>query len=629
MRNKGYILIAFTIISGLLILIRLFYLQVIDDSFKINPLYNAAVVAKYTYPERGLIYDRNNKLLVANQSSYDVMVVPNEVSSMDTLEFCQLLSVSKEYFIKKIEKASVEYSPRLPSVFLEQLAKEDYAALQEKMFQYKGFYFQKRMLRHYPHESAANVLGYISQVTHKMIAQNPYYQMGELIGFQGVEKQYEDTLRGRKGVKYYNRNIYNKIGDSYKEAIYDTLSIAGSDLQITLDIELQKYGEWLLKNKKGGIVALEPSTGEILSLITAPSYKPSAMVGRKRSENFNKLYRDSINKPLFDRGLQAQYAPGSTFKMLNGLIALQEGVLTKKTVSRCYGGYQYGSNEKAFMGCHCGTHGTAMKLEKAIYKSCNTYFSKAYRKAIEKYPSSAEGLNNWSQHVKKFGLGNYLGYDLPVGQKGLIPNAAYYNRYYPNGRWKAVTTISNAIGQGEVLTTPIQLANMTAAIANRGYFYTPHIVKKINDSLIKNPKYTIAKKTGIDSKHFLPIIEGMRKVFKIGGTAYYSQIDDITICGKTGTVENFIRVNNQKVQLDDHSIFIAFAPKVNPQIAIAVFIENGGFGSTIAAPIASLMIEKYLNRSIKKKWREKNVQEINLFERTYNKQLELLSKNEP
>ena len=352
------------------------------------------------------------------------------------------------------------------------------------------------------------------------------------------------------------------------------------------------------------------------------------MVGRNRSKNFNKLYLDKVNKPLFDRSLQAQYSPGSTFKMVNGLIALQEGVISTNTTTRCYGGYKYGVRKEAFMGCHCHTFGRPMKLEEAIYKSCNTYFSTAYRKTIEKYPTPEEGMNAWSNHVKKFGLGNYLGYDLPVGQKGLIPNASYYDRYYPMKNWKAVTTISNAIGQGEILTTPIQLANMTAAIANRGFFYTPHIVKEIDHKPIQNPKFTIPKDTGIDSSYFEPVIKGMQLVFeRKGGTAYYSQIKGIEICGKTGTVENFVRVNGKKIPLADHSIFIAFAPKNDPKIAIAVFVENGGFGSRIAAPIAGLMIEKYLNKSIQNKWKEKSVQEINLYEEQYNKQQELQNNN--
>jgi penicillin-binding protein 2 len=628
MRNKGFILVILTIISGLLFIGRLFYLQIIDDSFRSNPLNNAAVRAKYDYPRRGYIYDRNNKLLVANQTSYDIMVIPNEIKNLDTLEFCKILSISKDDFQKKVKKAR-SYSSWLPSIFLQQLSKGDYAILQEKMFRFKGFYIQKRMLREYPYNSAANVLGYISQVNEKMAKENPYYQSGELIGYQGVEKYYEKDLRGIKGVKYIKRNILNKEIGSYKNGKYDTLSVAGKDLKLTLDIDLQQYGEWLLHNKRGGIVALEPKTGEILALITAPGYNPGLMVGRDRSKNFNKLYLDKINKPLFDRSLQAQYSPGSTFKMLNGLIALQEEVITTHTTTRCYGGYRYGVRAEAFMGCHCHTFGKPMKLEEAIYKSCNTYFSTAYRRAIEKYPTAAEGMNNWSKRVKKFGLGNYLGYDLPVGQKGLIPDAAYYDRYYPMKNWKAATTISNAIGQGEILTTPIQLANMTSAIANRGYYFTPHIVKEIDNKPIDNPKFTIPKETGINTEYFEPVIDGMQLVFeKKGGTAYYSQIKGIEICGKTGTVENFIRRDGEKIQLADHSIFIAFAPKDDPKIAIAVFVENGGFGSRIAAPIASLMIEKYLNKSIQNEWREKNVHDINLFEEQYNKQLELLQPDE-
>ncbi len=627
MRNKGFILIILTIGSGLFFIARLFYLQVLDDSFRGNPLNNAAVRAKYEYPRRGYIYDRNNKLLVANQTSYDIMVVPNEIRKIDTLEFCEILSIEKEEFIKRVHKAK-KYSPWLPSLFLQQLSKEDYAILQEKMFRYKGFYIQKRLLREYPYNSAANVLGYISQVNEEMAKKNPYYQSGELIGYQGVEKYYEKELRGVKGVKYIKRNILNKEIGPYKNGKFDTLSVAGKDLKLSLDVNLQQYGEWLLRNKKGGIVAIEPHSGEILALITAPSYNPSLMVGRDRSKNFNKLYLDKFNKPLFDRSLQAQYSPGSTFKMVNGLIALQEGVITTNTTTRCYGGYKYGVRKEAFMGCHCHTFGRPMKLEEAIYKSCNTFFSTAYRKAIEKYPSAAEGMDAWSQHVKKFGLGNYLGYDLPVGQKGLIPDAKYYNRYYPLKNWKAVTTISNAIGQGEILTTPIQLANMTCAIANRGYYFTPHIVKEIDRKPIDNPKFTIPKKTGIDSTYFEPVIKGMQLVFeKKGGTAYYSQIKGIEICGKTGTVENFISIEGKKTQLADHSIFIAFAPKDNPKIAVAVFVENGGFGSRIAAPIASLMIEKYLTNSIQNEWREKKVQGINLYEQEYNKQLELLKAN--
>ncbi len=629
MHNKGIILILLTIFSGLFFIGRLFYLQIIDDSLRNNPLNNAAITAKYDYPKRGYIYDRNDKLLVANQTSYDVMVVPNEVKNIDTLEFCNILSIDKDYFIKQIKKAT-KYSPRLASIFVEQVSKSDYAVLQEKMFLFKGFYIQKRILRNYPFNSAANVLGYISQVNEEKARTNSYYQQGELIGTQGVEKQYENVLRGVKGVKFFKRNIHNRIIGSYKNAEYDTLAVAGKDIQLTLDIELQQYGEWLLENKRGGVVAIEPETGEILALITAPSYNPNLMVGRDRSKHFNKLYYDKINKPLFDRSLQAQYSPGSTFKMVNALVALQEGVIGTQTKTRCYGGFKYGYKESAFMGCHCNSLGKPMKLTEAIYKSCNTYFSNSYIKTINKYTTTAEGMDRWSNRVKKFGLGNYLGYDLPVGQKGLIPDANYYNRYYPKGRWRVSYTISNAIGQGEVLTTPIQLANMTCAVANRGFYYTPHIVKKIENTHITNPEFVTPKNTDIDSKYFEYVVEGMSKVFtQADGTAYYSQVDGLDICGKTGTVENFIKVNGVKTALADHSIFIAFAPKKNPKIAIAVFIENGGYGSVVAAPIASLMIEKYLNKSIQNAWREQNVHDKNLFELEYNKQLTLLQiKNE-
>lgn len=627
MRNNGLILITLTLLSSFIFIGRLYYLQIHKDSFRDNPLHNAAITAKYDYPKRGHIYDRNDKLLVANQISYDVMVVPNEVHIADTLEFCKLLSIDKDYFIKKIKKAR-KYSPRLASIFVEQLSKSDYALLQEKMFRFKGFYIQKRMLREYPFSSAANVLGYISQVSEYRAKNNPYYQQGELIGTQGVEKYYEEVLRGKKGVKYYKRNIHNKIVGSYKEGFYDTLAIAGKDLQLTIDIELQQYGEYLLANKRGGIVAIEPETGEILALITAPSYDPSLMVGRERSKNFNKLYLDKVNKPLFDRSLQAQYAPGSTFKMVNALIALQEGVIKTETATRCFGGYRYGASPNAFMGCHCNSHGRPLKLTQATYKSCNSYFSYSYTKTIDKYATTAEGMDNWSKRVKKFGLGNYLGYDLPVGQKGLIPDAQFYNSVYPKGKWRVSYTISNAIGQGEVLTTPIQLANMTSAIANRGFYYTPHIVRKIDAEPIKNKKFTIRKQTDIDKDYYELVVDGMHKVFEQKkGTAYYSKVKGLEICGKTGTVENFIRVKGEKVSLADHSLFVAFAPKDNPKIAIAVFVENGGYGSTVAAPIASLMIEKYLHKEIAIKWRETNVQAINLFEREYNK-IEELKKDD-
>ncbi|MCK5637937.1 MAG: penicillin-binding protein 2 [Flavobacteriaceae bacterium] len=608
------------ILVGTIFIVRLLYLQVIDNTYKENPLNNSAVTIKYAYPDRGYIYDRNGKLLVANQSSYDVMIIPKDVEPLDTLEFCNLLKITKEEFIKKYIRTK-NYSPRIPSIFLSQLSKEDYAYLQEKMYKYKGFYIQKRFLRKYPLNTSANVLGYISEVNNKTLKENKYYKLGDLVGLMGVEKQYENELRGVKGVNYIKKNRFNKEIGTYKDGIYDTLPIPGKDISLTIDLDLQLYTEKLLYNKRGGIVAIEPSTGEILTLVSTPGYNPNMLVGRDRSKNSVLLFNDTITKPMLDKSLQAQYPPGSPFKLINALIGLQENVITPETPFYCYHGYKYGGRK---MACHCGIVGSPIRMNVGIYRSCNSYFSNVYRRTIEKYDTPTEGMNVWSNHVKSFGLGNYLGYDLPSGQKGLIPDSNTYKRIYPNGGWRAITTISNAIGQGEVLTTPIQLANMTAAIANRGFYYTPHILKKIGDSTVTNEKYTKPKYTSIDAKYFEPVIEGMFNVFEIG-TARFSKIDNIEICGKTGTSENFKRINGKKVQFTDHSIFVAFAPKDNPKIAIAVFIENGYWGSRWAAPIASLMIEKYINGSIGSSIQRQNIEQKMLtqgLEEEYKKQLD-------
>lgn len=611
----------FLILSvGAIFVGRLFFLQVIDTTHRQNPLNNSAVTIKYAYPDRGFIYDRNGKLLVANEVSYDIMIIPRDVEPLDTLEFCNLLKITKEDFLKRFERTN-NYSPRIPSIFLGQLSKEDYAYLQEKMYRYKGFFIQKRFLRKYPNSTSANVLGYISEVNERMLRNNPDYQLGELVGYHGVEKQYEDLLKGRKGVNFIQKNRFNKEIGPYKDGIYDTLPLPGEDITLTLDRDLQMYAEQLMVNKRGGIVAIEPSSGEILSLVSTPSYDPNMLVGRKRSRNSFLLFNDTISKPMLDRGLQAQYPPGSPFKIINALVGLQEEVITPQTSFYCYHGYKYGRG--GFMKCHCGIVGAPISMNTGIYRSCNAYFANVYKRSIEKYEDPKEGMDVWSNHVKSFGLGNYLGYDLPSGQKGLIPDSELYNRYYPNHQWKAITTISNAIGQGEVLTTPIQLANMTAAIANRGYYYTPHILKKVGDSAIQDKKFTSPKYTTIDPRHFEPVIDGMFNVFEVG-TARGSKIDGIEICGKTGTAENFKRINGEKVQFTDHSIFIAFAPKDDPKIAIAVFVENGYWGSRWAAPIASLMIEKYIRGSISRDWLEKRMLEGSL-EEEYSKQLEIES----
>ena len=591
------------VLTGLLLL-RLFYLQVIDDSLKLKSE-NNAIKIKYDYPERGYIYDRKGKLLVANQPSYDIMTIPKEVKNIDTLEFCRLLNVTKDFYIERMAKAKV-YSPRLPSVFLPQLNKLEYAAFQEKIRKFQGFYIQKRSLRDYQVNFGANVFGFITQANEKLIAQNPYYQSGDLIGKQGVEQSYENTLRGIKGVKYIQKDKYNREIGSYKEGRFDTISVQGKDIRLSIDLELQKYGEELMINKRGGIVAIEPATGEILSLITAPSYDPAILVGRKRSKNYTLLYRDSIAKPLYDRGLLAEYPPGSPFKIMTGLVGLQEKVINVSTTFTCNHGFSYASGR--FQGCHCG--GGLRDMHVGIYKSCNAYFSNVYLRTIAKYTKPTYAVDVWSNHIKSFGLGKFMGYDLPIGKRGKIPNSKTYKKMYPDWGWSGKTIISNAIGQGEVLMTPIQLANMMATVANKGYYYTPHIIKKIEGEII-DKKFRTKHVTTIDKSHFAPMIEGLFDVYNLG-TAYALKVEGIDICGKTGTAENFAKIDGKRTKMEDHSIFVAFAPKDNPKIAIAVMIENGGYGATIAGPIASLMIEKYLRKKITRTDLETRVLSISL-----------------
>lgn len=586
---RKLLLFTTVIIVGLIFITRLFYLQVYNRST--YDLYEDNAIRKvFDYPKRGYVYDRNGTLLVANQPSYDVMVIPREVEPLDTLEFCGLLKITKQDFINKYQKA-YHYSPRLPSVFVPQLSKRDYAQLQEKMRKFKGFYIQKRSLRDYQTSIGANVLGNIGEVNQHDIDKNPYYKMGDLIGRLGVEASYEEVLRGVKGIKFIQKDRFNRDIGPYKEGIFDTLPKPGKDITITIDATLQAYGEKLMKHKRGGIIAIEPATGEILAMISAPTYNPNLLVGRDRSKNYTKLHNDSLAKPLYDRGLQAMYPPGSPFKVMNALIGLQENIVTTEERFICAHGYRYGNRR---MGCH--SHPSPVNMNLGIYESCNAYFANVYRRIIDKYDSPALGMDAWSNHIKSFGLGDYLGYDLKVGQPGKIPSANTYNRGYGENRWYTTFTISNAIGQGEVLTTPIQLANMVAAIGNRGYFYTPHIIKAIEGDTI-NSKYTIPKQTTIDKRHFEPIVQGMYDVYN-KGTAKYLQIPDIEICGKTGTAENFTKINGIKTQLTDHSIFVAFAPKDNPTIAIAVFVENGFWGSRFGGRIASLMIEKYIKGDI-------------------------------
>jgi penicillin-binding protein 2 len=596
---RKLLLAGLTLIMGLIFIIRLFQLQVVNTSYQ-RLSDNNAILSISDYPERGFIYDRNGTLLVANQAAYDIMIIPENVTPFDTVAFCELSGVSKKKLINNLKKAR-RFSRKLPSVVVNQISKETYAKLQEQMWKYEGFFIQKKSLRDYRVNFGANVLGYVSEVNPNDLKNDDYYQLGEIIGRQGIEKSYEKELRGVKGKRFLQKDRFNRIIGDYKEKSFDVSSKSASDIQLTLDARLQEYGEELMQNKRGGIVAIEPSTGEILALVSAPSYNPNLLVGRNRSKNYRKLAKDTLEKPLFDRGLQALYPPGSPFKTLNALIALQEGVISPETTFLCNKGHYYARG--AFMECHCKRN-SKNDLLKGIYQSCNTYFANTYKKIIEKYDTPDKGVNQWNVHLKSFGLGNYLGYDLSVGKRGFIPNASYYNAWYREGGWKAPTIISNAIGQGEVLTTPIQLANFTAAIANRGYYYTPHFLKSVTGDTLQQ-KF-IRKNTSINPEHFEIVIDGMHKVVK-KGTARIARIKDIEVCGKTGTAENFTKIKGVKTQLTDHSIFVAFAPKDDPKIAIAVFIENGYWGGRWAAPIASLMIEKYINKEIKRTWLEQRM----------------------
>ena len=601
---RKLLLAGLTLIIGILFISRLFQLQVLNTTYQ-RLSDNNAILEISDYPERGFIYDRNGKLLVANQAAYDIMIIPENVIPFDTLSFCELTGVSKERLIKSLKKAR-RYSKRLPSVIVNQISKETYATLQEQMWKYEGFFIQKKSLRDYRIGFGANVLGYVSEVNNNDLKYDDYYQQGELIGRQGIEKSYENELRGEKGKRFLQKDRFNRIIGEYKNKTFDVEPKVAKDINLTLDALLQEYGEYLMQNKRGGIVAIEPSTGEILALVSAPSYDPNLLVGRNRSKNYRKLAQDTLAKPLFDRGLQALYPPGSPFKTLNALIALQEGVITPKTQFKCNKGHFYARG--AFMECHC-RRGSRNDLLKGIYQSCNTYFANTYKKIINKYDTPDKGVNQWNSHLKSFGLGNYLGYDLSVGKRGFIPNAAYYNSWYKEGGWKAPTIISNAIGQGEVLTTPIQLANFTAAIANRGYYYTPHFLRSVSGDSIQQ-KF-LRKNTSIDPEHFEVVIDGMHKVVE-KGTARIARIKGIEVCGKTGTAENFTKIDGVRTQLTDHSIFIAFAPKEDPKIAIAVFIENGYWGGRWAAPIASLMLEQYINKEVKRSWLEKRMVEGSL-----------------
>lgn len=593
--RRFVIAFVFVLIIGVY-LTRLFYIQVIDAQYKLQADDNA-LRHKIQYPERGIIYDRNGKILVYNEAAYDLMVIPRQIKEIDTTDFCRLLDITKEKFIQKITALKKgKFSSFKPEIFESEISLQTYATLQEKLYKFPGFFVQARTLRKYPLRVASHVMGYVGEVDSNIIKKNNYYRMGDNIGLSGVEKSYETELRGQRGVKIVMVDVYNREKGSFMNGIYDTASVLGKNLNSSIDIELQQYGEKLMQNKVGAIVAIEPESGEILSLLSSPTYDPNLLVGRVRSKNFRQLLRDTL-KPLFNRATMAKYPPGSTFKMVSGLIGLQEGLITPSTTFGCSRGFHYGG---LTVGCH--PHASPVDLRYSVTTSCNSYYCNVFRTVVSHYPKAAQGFEVWRNYVMRFGLGHRFPVDLPQESTGNVPTIKYYDKYHGAGRWNAITIISLAIGQGEMGVTPLQMANYAALLSNRGWFRRPHVIRNVEgqklDTLYTNKQYT-----GIDSKYFEIVVEAMRNVVT-NGTGRIAQLDTLTICGKTGTAEN--------PHGKDHSIFIAFAPMYQPKIAIAVYVENAGFGATWAAPIASLMIEKYLRREVKRPEMEKRILDANL-----------------
>ncbi len=580
------------LLTGIILIIRLFYLQVINSSYKLSAENNSKREV-IQYPARGLMYDRSGELLVSNQAAYDVMLTPGQLTPFDTLSLCEILGISLQDVRTGIKKAK-EYSRFAPSVFMKQLPGELASVFQEQLYKYPGFFVQTRTLRKYSRNIAAHLMGYVGEVDKSILEKNPYYQMGDYIGISGIEKNYEDILRGEKGKRNFLVDVHSRITGSYQGGKFDESAKIGSDIYLTIDADLQEYGENLMKNFTGSIVALEPSTGELLCLVSTPSYKPDLLVGRGLSQNFNTLSGDTL-MPLFNRALAASYPPGSTFKIINALIGLQEKVITPASQFSCQLGYSFRGQ---FLGCN--SHRSPLDLREGIQHSCNAYFVNVFKKIMEdpKFGSTQNAYNNWRNHLLTFGLGNALNSDLSGELKGFIPKDEYYNRYYGEGRWNFLTIRSLAIGQGELGVTPLQMANFTATVANKGYYIVPHVLKSVKGSEAIDERFTERHYTDIDTMYFDVAIDGMDLAVNggAGSTAGRAAIQGIIVCGKTGTAEN--------PHGEDHSIFIAFAPRENPKIAIAVYIENGGFGGTWAAPVATLMIEKYLTGEVKRQYLE-------------------------
>ncbi|MBR6438506.1 MAG: penicillin-binding protein 2 [Bacteroidales bacterium] len=591
--QRKYVIGLIFVSVAIILLIKLFIIQIIDDSYK-HSYENNTLRYITQYPSRGKIYDRNGKLLVYNDAVYDLMVIPNQVKNIDTLSFCKLLNINDSIFNVYMKKAK-RYSRITPSIFISQITKEEYGRVAEMLYHYPGFYFQTRSIRQYPLPIAAHTLGSIGEVTKPEMENDAYYQLGDYIGKSGIEKYYEKELRGAKGLKITVVDVHNREKERYMDGAFDTLPEAGTDIILGLDADLQAYGEYLMSGKTGSIVAIEPSTGQILAMVTSPTYDPNELVGRKRGINYSALLNDP-DKPLINRAISGTYPPGSTFKMINGLISLQSGATTANKAYPCNG------PESAPIKC-THYHHSPVRLYDAIENSCNPYFWQAFQDMmnLRRFENQKEAFQFWYDNVTSFGLGRAFNSDIPFTVSGNIPKKEFYDKMY-HGVWNAMTVRSLSIGQGEILVTPLQLANVAAAIGNEGYFIEPHYIKNFSDpdDSVHFEKHII----NIKKKHFKDVKIGMQSVFEgEHGTARMSHINGITVAGKTGTAENPHGL--------DHSIFMGFAPVDNPQIAIAVVVENAGFGSTWAAPIASLMIEKFIRGQITRPNVEKRVLTIN------------------
>ena len=581
---RRYVIAGVAIFIVTVYIIRLFTLQIMSDDYKKNADSNA-FLKKVEFPARGVISDRNGKLLVYNQNAYDIMVVMNEEKGrLDTTEFCNSLGITKEFFIKRMEEIKDRnknpgYSRFTQQLFMSQLSEKEFSVFQEKIYRFPGFYVQRRSVRQYTMLYAAHVLGDVAEVSAADIEEDSYYQPGDYIGKMGVEKSYEKQLRGEKGVQIMLRDAHGRIQGSYMNGKFDRRPVPGKDLTLSLDIKLQALGERLLEGKIGSIVAIEPSTGEVLCMVSSPTYDPRTVTGRKRGKMHAMLSRNPW-KPLLNRSIMGMYPPGSTFKTTQGLTFLTEGIIGPGTSFPCHHGFYC-------RGLHVGCHGHAspISLVPAIGTSCNGYFCWGLYYMLgnrKKYKNVQEGMNTWRDYMVSMGFGYKLGIDLSGEKRGLIPNAQYYDKAY-RGSWNALTVISIAIGQGEVLLTPLQIANLGATIANRGYFYTPHVVKKVKGEQLE-AKFREKHYTKASRRAYEYIVAGMRRAVT-GGTCRAADRADYEVCGKTGTAQNHGQ---------DHSIFMGFAPMNNPKIAIAVYVENGGFGADYGVPIGALMMEQYI-----------------------------------